>query len=614
MNTTQKKLAILLLVLVIAVAIDCVAAKRETLIINEIAPSTPPGRVHSWLELYNRTSKEIDAAGFRIDYNRREVYRIPASFPPVPPNSFIVIKFDNQGPQSDHCIFSNGKAAILHTHSESTTTLDRKCGEVAVYKKDAPDDASPECIVRWGLPDMDTNKNEKILQLLRESKWTDYVCTIVNSGIYEPGTPLEDGCIIGLFPGSITTHKCDYSIYSKQQKSPGNKNFIPQVSGITPSDGAEVKQGSVVIDWEENQKYPSYEIEIDELSDPAPPKRISLNTSFFNPDLQPGIYQYKIRNVDGSDSKQQWTSSRRIIVKDIVWDSDIDHNPKILPIAHQHQRKDTHLLCFECYVEGSPWDRSHLNEPPIRLHGKHNCARASISMLSSYYGKSVSQDRIAFYESHPGGTELPTLCHNMTSSISDISKASNWVLALTNGDRDYMRSQRAIMRELGSRIKANRPILARGKGHMYVINGYGIDVKSKKWFYVQDPITGSNWISSEELKKRIKEIWVFPRKNGRNSRGDEDSLKGDIDEDGIRDFDEDIRFKKFPGASNPNLKNIIQECIEENKKKEGKDFRDAVNKCILKKLENDSTTPTRESGETVTNTETTPPIENQGES
>ena len=56
---------------------------------------------------------------------------------------------------------------------------------------------------------------------------------------------------------------------------------------------------------------------------------------------------------------------------------------------------------WECADQNAPWDAPHPTTGAPTAHGSNYCERASISMLASYYGGQLSQDRIA-YEDYQG--------------------------------------------------------------------------------------------------------------------------------------------------------------------------------------------------------------------
>jgi hypothetical protein len=83
-------------------------------------------------------------------------------------------------------------------------------------------------------------------------------------------------------------------------------------------------------------------------------------------------------------------------------------------------------------------------------------------------------------------------------------------------------------------------------GHVFVINGYGVDPGGDNALHILDPLLLNiqpvgGWQSYDNMIPLISGIWVGPA-SAPNARQDESSIWKDTDGDGIMDFDEQKRF------------------------------------------------------------------------
>jgi len=243
---------------------------------------------------------------------------------------------------------------------------------------------------------------------------------------------------------------------------------------------------------------------------------------------------------------------------------------KTLDINHQVQRKDTDMLCLGWGSNGSSydgqlaWDRPHptnlTHETGSLLDDKY-CARASVSMITSYYGGNLSQDRISYYyfEEWSGSP------HRDGKPEGDLGCGSgmwgedvlSW--ALNGAALTYHNGKPSFINQIKLWIDQNRPIYicyiwyngSVENRHAMVIDGY--DLYGEK-VHVLDPwnIAGSGldkvWVSYNDFESIYQgsiEKAVVPQ-SGATGRSDETTIWMDSDSDGICDFDEIYRFGTDP--------------------------------------------------------------------
>ena len=93
---------------------------------------------------------------------------------------------------------------------------------------------------------------------------------------------------------------------------------------------------------------------------------------------------------------------------------------------------------------------------------------------------------------------------------------------------------------------ARMPIFGSSFGHVFVINGYGVDPNNEHAIHILDPLLLNvqpvgGWQSFESIIAEISGIWVGPA-SAPNAKENEASIGKDTDGDGIMDFDEQKRF------------------------------------------------------------------------
>lgn len=266
-------------------------------------------------------------------------------------------------------------------------------------------------------------------------------------------------------------------------------------------------------------------------------------------------------------------------------------------VEHRLQRKDTKLLCLDgCFSDRDDteygkmrhWDSDQPGATTGNDHGGGNCARASISMMVSFYGKHLSQDRIAYYmkeERADEGDGMPEgdLAHNVGMQYSacdggEETIALEWAL---NEKITFIHGQPKFI-ALKGWLDENRPIMIRRLNyggsknfrHVTVVDGYRITYpggKIKEEIHTSDPLLtpamnpGNGWrkypipfpMNTAGETETIEGVWVGPV-SAPNARQDEDSIRFDSDGDGIMDFDEQKRF-----FTDPHKKDSDGDCVSD---------------------------------------------------
>jgi hypothetical protein len=214
-----------------------------------------------------------------------------------------------------------------------------------------------------------------------------------------------------------------------------------------------------------------------------------------------------------------------------------------LGITPKLERKDTRMLCLEgCPLHGpNAWDKPHEN---FSNHSSTRGIEAVISMVASYYGGNLSQDRIAYHvyaEYFNDSIPENDLGHGKGIIELNLVFVLEWAL---NGASVLRQNGKPDFDEIKYRLDTNRPIL-RDDGsiehRITLIDGYTLE---GELVHVIDPLTGTeSKVPYENLS--IFVIW-FPYAEAITARSDEPTIWKDSDGDGIVDFDEINRFHTDP--------------------------------------------------------------------
>jgi outer membrane protein assembly factor BamB len=200
------------------------------------------------------------------------------------------------------------------------------------------------------------------------------------------------------------------------------------------------------------------------------------------------------------------------------------------------------MLCIEgCPLYGpDAWDIPHENRSS---HDSERCIKAAISMVNSYYGGHLSQDRIAYFVYHETlGYESPQndLGHGKGIIGLNLPPILSWAL---NGASVARMQGKPGFDEIKYWIDHNIPIIRdHGDKHwMTVIDGYDTE---GQMIHVIDPLTASeSSIPHENLDVFV--VWIAIDSNI-TARSDEPTIWIDSDGDGVVDFDEINRFRTDP--------------------------------------------------------------------
>ena len=536
-------------------------------VINEVMFYPEDGE-YEWVEIKNSISSSMSISGWSLTDEDDHWYKFPQNLPPIPAGNFVVVIFDGMGSEADEYDFSDSKA-ILHGKTGLTDIFEDEADQVALYPfseslylpliqnsgtSTSQDSTSVtvnlsgtpiEAFFAWGADPGDDGINAIDIGLWIEG---DY------KNILAPGEPptllVEPNNSLGLLPGVQPVSSDGYTIYQPDQVTVGAENPIPNVQPHTYV-GDMLDSSTFALSWDIVDGAMSYLFQMDD------------NPEMTSPDVEiVTIYPAYIPNIYVPDGTYYWRAKAILDIGEGEWspvlsvqsltDESITRLEvnNSLGIAWQLQRKDTKMLCLKGDHEtgddpqdlDAPWDAPHPSGyGEIREHGSNYCSRASISMIASLYGKTLSQDRIAYYD-YAGSTN--ELGHELINNHG-MTDLLQW--ARIDANRyEGVPSWSGIT----SWIDAGRPLIVLRPGHFRVMDGYRTTQKngtSVNEVHILDSLRRDEWLPYTTLQSTYL-YWVGPISDS-DVRADEDEdydgirdTIDDSDSDGVVDFDELYRF------------------------------------------------------------------------
>ncbi|MBN2559427.1 MAG: hypothetical protein JXQ75_00665 [Phycisphaerae bacterium] len=535
---------------------ECDDAGGPIVSINEVMPSAGGSR-HEWIELYVGSKAMINL--WEITNGRGDTYTIPIGLPEVPAGSYVVIYFDGAGPRTDDYDLSDG-VAVLHSAADLTDFFGDESGQVALYGDCDHDARSIRSFVAYGEP-----PGRRAADAIQAGIWHATWAVPLNVGT---GAEIEEAKVvadrtIGRYPGRRGRTPHEWTVYEGEDVTPGASNPVPRSLWNTVGDGTAMSADAFALGW---RLVPgaTYQLQLDDdagFRSPLVDSVLDEPRYQATERLPAGHYNWRVRVIDCDGRASAWSAPLSVQILDSALQV-IQQN--VLSMSWLRQRKDTNLLCLDGCHEGNPsakgpketWDSVHPDA--IYVHGQNNCVRASIAMIVTRYGGSLSQDRISYEYFERNGNAIKDwggvgdphkdLGHNMTTIVGGSTGGSGgvlftWALGLNQGDIYYAVGKPSFQ-NVRAWIDAGRPIM-RGHmtspttGHMTVIAGYRVIAGSIEQVRLFDPWSGTSWVSFDTLSFFCHYV---PPASAPNVRSDEPGIWTDYDGDGIMDWDEKVRF------------------------------------------------------------------------
>ena len=422
----------------------------------------PASGGYEWVELKNGGGSPVRLAGYRLTDEDGNWYRIPAALPDVPAGAFVVVVFDGQGAAADDLNFGDN-VATLHSPPGLTNIFEDGADQVALYRSQnmlylplilstgggspQPGNATPSSAVisfmAWGAdPGADDDA------AVYSGVWGEGTYKDLGKIGEDPGQPIFPGRSIGLVPGGVAYLPGDWAHYQESEVTQGHANPVPGLPPLDSPPPATIDGASFAVGWPEVEGATAYHFQMDnDISFGSPEYDLMLAGPAFVPasPVPDGKYYWRAAVLRGGQTSG-WSAAAEVnsmtlpSLGGVAVSGEPDHPAlpyidwKLLGIKWQLQRKDTKMVCragdhetADVEDEGdtlhktlnAPWDDLHPETGALKRHGSNYCERASVSMLASYYGGKLSQDRIAF-EDYKGRPTAMTLGTPISTRISGL--------------------------------------------------------------------------------------------------------------------------------------------------------------------------------------------------
>ena len=545
--------------------------------INEVM-FAPVAGGYEWIELKNGGGAPVRLAGWGLTDEDGNWYRFPAALPSVPIGAFVVVVFDGQGGAVDDLDFGDN-VATLHSPAGLTNVFEDSADQVALYRatisvylplvlRDSAGSAqvipsstagsaalvaaTPGIVafVAWGADPTPHDANAAMAGI-----WAEGTYKSVDTGLGETSGLPAPNETIGLVPGGQGYTVDDWTLYPASQTTQGSENAFPVISWYYPAAGATLDSATFAVSWNPLERATGYRFQMANDSDfSSPTIDLVLPEASYIPasSVTAGAYYWRVKGIfEGGESN--WSAGVQVHSLDLPYASGAVLSPsdskKTLGIAWQLQHKDTNMLC----LDGDPemgnfaWDRPHAGRG---VHGGNYCVRASVSMLASYYGGKLSQDRVS-YEIFGGGAPEGDLGHNIPVTYQQAVDVLSWALGVSVPAQ----LGKPTFDQLKAWIDADRPLHAPIKNHSRIIDGYWEFTSGsgpQQWVHVVDPWDLAKWVRYADEQLVFVQVAPAGAGGAPNVRSDEDvdadgvpDTMQDSDGDGIVDFDERNRFRPF---------------------------------------------------------------------
>jgi hypothetical protein len=525
------------------------------ILLNEILFAPPEGQPQ-WVELVNVGGDAVALDGFALENHAQERFALPSSVT-MPAGSVLLVRFDGQQQIDGTTV-----------HANRTGFLDRRSGSVTLNGPEGPQD-----LALWsdtGGPSFQLGRGGRI-------------------------PALADGTTLGRPPESVRPGRDAWTIFFPDEATPAARNNFPAVTGMMPLSGAVLRGRALTLSWYGVSTATRYRVQVAtdrSFASPVvdwtgPTSGAGIATQQMPlPALSAGRYLWRVQAIfaDTADNSSAFSapalfwlqetavaavsapaSSWTSVLVPTVFAAEPPSAPtgKLLPVPLILQKKDTYLLAVTATGQEEtgdrPWDRPWEPAPKGPF-----CARASVAMVTTFFGGRLSQDRIS-YEAGKDAEPGPIMDIHTDDGLYD--DAIERVLTFALGAPPVLRNRTASVEAASVYFDAHKaaidngsPVVATTRTHAFVVVGWGENERGK-YLVVNDPSGGQyDWlllpnpefagvdadIVGSSTQSRDMSFFMPP---GARGRSEEPSIHVDTDGDGVRDFDETERFKTNPMAA-----------------------------------------------------------------
>jgi hypothetical protein len=572
------------------------------LAINEVMPAAGQDSF-AWVELINMGELPVNTAGVVLTDMDDMSYAIPEGSPSIQPGDLVLVQFDNQGNGVDDYDVSDG-LVLLHTPEGITATFDPTGDQIGLFSSElfVPDTIID--FVAWGKPPIESDNPAVAAGIWLDGSYVNAERGGLLTGFSQPGESigLFPGQPDGI-PDSWVVYAAPEVTPGESNSVPTPDVLLPGAAAISFREDFFLGWYSVPHATSYNlQIDDSPEFDSPEVS-------VSLQSTLYEPEDPPaeGLYYWRIQAVDAAGNPGIFSEASEITVVDLPLPESptevLNHNESNFytvnreswsPLAgttliglsrnaistlnelgfptdsaqqsgspisgtwqSNHlaglplliQRKDSDMICWDGDDETGvrqPWDGPHQDTPGnIALHGRGNCARASIAMVNHFYNGDLTQDRLS-YQLFGMFTPYYDLGHNRGTTGAQITTLLEWavqtgIIPITTKPT-YAQIQRWI--------NQNIAVVVGIPGHAMALRGYlvtstdhpGLPAGTQLVSYNEPTFQRTIWHRYSTTP--LNAVWVPT--GTPVGRLLEESLYQDPDEDGINTFDEVFRFRTSP--------------------------------------------------------------------
>ena len=526
-------------------------------------------------------------------------YTLPSALPPVPPNGIIVVFMGVTG--TDDLDFGDG-VATLYAGNVATMTFSRG-GYAGLYNSATLTTTTIVDFVAWGAVPVSATD-----QAVAAGVWSDGAALEFDAGFGG-----EDTIIVPQHPNdSFGRYAGGWASYRAVHSSRGRRNPPPVPMHTTTADGSVIDVKSFGLAWTPVRGATAYEFQLATTTTFSHPL-VNLVTPHtgWKPDTAwpAGTYYWRVRAIGPQGVRGAYFGPIQTTGVNLAAAVQLQ---TLLDVSqYRMQRKDTTMLDIgggkgNQSGSGSPrdhsdtrdrWDGPHVNNdvdqfPTFSWNGYDNlfCVRASISMMTLYYGGQLSEDRISYFifEENLGvGSVYKNIPEDDLGFGRGASAGDALVWALNAAtdrddycpdppsdadDEDYACSSddpnavpvTITFTTVKNLIDSGRPFISSVPSHARVVDGYQVTNNGQQWVRIFNPVpvgsddctpgpigspgacSGVYWEEFSSFAKRHKTSRYLQTGEVADPRSDEPSLWKDSDGDGINDFDEIRRFKTNP--------------------------------------------------------------------
>jgi Mg-chelatase subunit ChlD len=503
-----------------------------------------------------------DISGWQISNQSGGIYTIPEALPPLPDGCFVLIHFDGQGARADDYSFADGVAVL---HAAAADIFTPAADQVALYAGASHSAGTIRDFMAYGAAPGEAAAHAIAAGLWQAHWWLDFT---IGAGAVDASAPPPADRTLGLLPGHANGSPDDWAVFEPPDQTPGRPNPAPRPAWSTVADGAAMASDGFALGWMLTPGA-SYRLQIDDDGAfGSPLVDQTLNQPYYVPPspLPGGLFWWRVRTIVGGEPGA-WSIPLRVRVIPVTGFQATGDTARaqpagpdvVLAMTWLRQRKDNNLLCLDGDNEGNPaapapketWDAVHPDG--IYTHGRNSCVRASIAMIASHYGGTISMDRIGYRQFENWGSPLADigeknnplrdLGHDRTTLVcggdgSHGGVLMAWALGLNVADSLYAGGKPTFAQVRGW-IDASRPIMRFQSGHQTVIGGYRTLGDGTQQIRLFDPWSGTTWESYATLNITC---YYVPPAAAPAVRSDEPGIWTDADGDGVMDWDEQNRF------------------------------------------------------------------------